>query len=220
MKKKFIILCVSSIIFFILVNIFYGFFYEDNIENIMDKILFRTKYYSREILEKTIKYNNIGNDNIIRKNNISIRLANINYKESSGILKANFELSSNEANSFDKISYMMKINDKQNVFYNERVGEKLYVDNLDYLLFNNNLYNKLSNKRLDTDKLDDETHLITLSKLNETTTNIEITLNLEKNYKIQENLYIEFLNLIYQPKSNNSHKVFDGFGSFSFVINF
>ena len=81
MKNKFIILCVSSIFFFILVNIFYGFFYEDNIENIMDKILFRTKYYSREILEKTIKYNNIGNDNIIRKNNISMRLANINYKE-------------------------------------------------------------------------------------------------------------------------------------------
>ena len=38
-----------------------------------------------------------------------------------------------------------------------------------------------------------------LSKLNDTTTNIEITLNLEKNYQIHENLYIEFLDLIYKP---------------------
>lgn len=220
MKKKIIILCILSTILFILVNIFYGFFYEDNIENIMDKILFRTRYYSREILEKSAEYNNIGDNNILNKNNISIRLSNINYEETSGLLKASFELSSTEANFLDKISYIMKINDKETLFYNERVGEKLYVDNLDYLLFNHDLYNKLSAKKLNTYKLDNETNLITLTKINDNTQNIEIFLNLEKNYKIQESLYFEFLDLIYKPESNNSHKVFDGYGSFRFIINF
>ena len=220
MKKKFIILWIFSIILFILVNIFYGFFYEDNIEKIVDKILFRTKYYSREILEESVEYSNTQNDNKLTKNNISIRLENIKYEETSGILKANFELSSIEPNYLNEISYIMKIDDKKNIFYNERVGEKLYVDNLDYLLFNHDLYDKLSTKKLNTDRLEIKENLINLSKTNDNTTNIEILLNLEKHYKIQNCLSFEFLNLIYKPKSYNSYKVFNGFGSFKFVINF
>lgn len=220
MKKKFIILGILAIIILICINLLYGFFYEDNIKNIMDKILFRTKYHSREIIDKQVLYGNFEKDSMITKNNISLKLSSINYEETSGILNADFELSSTEPNFLEEICYIMKINDKQNIFYNKRVGEKLYVDNLDYLLFNHDLYNKLSSKNLKTDKSENTTNLITLSKLNNNTTNIKILLYLEKNYKVQESLSFEFFDLIYKPESNNSHKVFDSFGSFRFIINF
>ena len=222
MKKKFIILSILIIIFIILINLFYGFFYDDNIENVMDKILFRTKYYSREILDKHLEYNNIndGEEYILSKNNISIKLLNINYEESSGNLKANFEVYANDDKTLNKIHFLSKINDDNNIFYNKQTGVRLYVDNLDYLLYNNNLYDKLSTKNLDTSKLDNENNSISTSQKDSKTKNIEITLNLGENYKIQNSLYIEYLNIIYKPELHNSYKVFNSYGSFRFIIDF
>ena len=222
MKKKFIILGILAVVILICINLLYGFFYEDNIENIMDKILFRTKYHSREIIDKHLKYNNIKDEEeyILSKNNISIKLLDINYEESSGNLKALFEIYTTDDKTLNKIHFIPKINDNNNILYNKQVGVKLYVDNLDYLLYNNNLYNKLSTKSFSTNKLDNDDNSIITTQKDSKTKNIEITLNLGENYKIQEYLSFEFLNIIYKPELDNSYKVFNSYGSFRFIIDF
>lgn len=219
MKKKFIILGILTILILICINLLYGFFYEDNIKNVVDKFIFRNKYYSREIMDKQMLYGDFENNNILTKNNISIQLSNISYDQPSGKLNAIFEVSANDNQSLDKICFLLKVNDNKNIFYNKRVGEKLFVDNLDYLLYNNDLYYKLSTKNLDTSSLEKQNPIGTSQK-DDQTKNVEMTLYLGENYEISDDLYIEFLNLIYKPTSSNSHKVFDGYGSFRFVINF
>lgn len=219
MKKKFIVLGILAIIILICINLLYGFFYEDNIKNVVDKFIFRNKYYSREIMDKQVLYGNFESDNQLTKNNISIQLSDISYDQPSGKLDAIFEVSANDNQALDKICFLLKVNDNKNIFYNKRVGEKLFVDNLDYLLYNNDLYYKLSTKDLDTSSLEKQNPIGTSPKDTNSKT-IEMTLYLGENYEISDNLYIEFLNLIYKPTSSNSHKVFDGYGSFRFVITF
>lgn len=218
-KKKFIILSILTIVILVCINLFYGFFYEDNIKNVVDKIIFRTKYYSREIIDKQVLYGDFENNNMITKKNISMQLSNINYDQTNGKLDVNFKVSTNNNQSLDKICFLLKVNDNKNVFYNKRVGEKLFVNNLDYLLYNNDLYYKLSTKDLDTSKLEND-GLISTPQQNKNSKNIEITLYLGENYEVSDNLYIEFLNLIYKPELDNSYKIFNSYGSFRYIINF
>lgn len=222
MVKKFIIIGVILFIFFILVNIFYGFFYEDNVDNLIDKLSFRMKYYSREILECNLNYNKdeANINNVISKDNISIELYNINYDQSSGKLETNFKIYLNNEQNLEKLRFMLRVHDNKNIYYNKSVGDILFVGNTDYLLYNKNLYFKLSSKGLDTKKLDDDTSFNLSNSENGNYKILSLTFNLGANYKISDNLYIEFLDLIYKPESDNCYKIFKHLGEFKYKISF
>lgn len=220
MGKKFIAIGIFFLILFIFVNIFYGFFYEDNIDSLLDKITFRIKYYSREILEYSLDYNKNEMHSIISKDNISIELSNINYEQSSGKLTADFNFYTNDEKNLEKLRFMLRIHDNKNIYYNKSVGDNLFVGNTDYLLYNKNLYFKLSTKGLDTSKLDEDTSFKFSNLENGKCKALSVVLDLDENYKISDNLYIEFLDLIYKPKYDNSYKVFNYLGEFRYKISF
>lgn len=219
LKKKFIFICIALLIFFVLINILYDFFYGDDIDNLYDKLYFRFRYYSREILETTINYNDSNTNNVLSKDNISIKLSSIDYEKSSGLLKANFEIYTKDESFLDKLHFMLRIHNNTELFYNSSVGDMLFVGNTDYLLYNKNLYPKLSAKKFDISKLDEATRVDIVNTSNTNCKSIELNFNLGENYEIQDKLYIEFLDLIYKPLYKISHKVFDPLGEFRFIIN-
>lgn len=220
MKKKFIVIGIFFFIFFVFVNIFYGFFWEDNIDNLLDKIYFRIKYNSREILETSLKYNKNKLPIIISKDNISVELYNINYEQSSGQMITNFKIYSNDGQTLEKLRFMLRVHDNKNVYYNKSVGDNLFVGNTDYLLYNKNLYYKLSTKGLDTGKLNDDTTFKLSNSEKSNCKNLSLSFNLDKNYKISDSVYIEFLDLIYKLEQNNSYKIFNYLGEFRYKISF
>ncbi len=220
MGKKFIIICIFFFVFFILVNIFYGFFYEDNIDSLQDKITFRIKYYSREILEHSFNNNENELPAITSKDNISIELSNINYEQESGKMTINFKFYTNDEKNLEKLRFMLRIHDNKNIYYNKSVGDNLFVGNTDYLLYNKNLYSKLSTKGLDTSKLDEDTSFKFSNLENGKYKTLSLTFNFGENYKISDNLYIEFLDLIYKPECDNSYKLFNYLGEFRYKISF
>lgn len=219
MGKKFIIIGIFFFIFFIFVNIFYGFFYEDNINSLRDKITFRIKYYSREILEQCLEYNKDSYAKI-SKDNISIELYNLSYEQSSGLLSINFNFYTNDKQILEKLRFMLRVHDDKNIYYNKSVGDLLFVGNTDYLLYNKNLYSKLSTKGLDTNQLDEDTSFNISNLENGKYKTLSLTFNLGENYKISDNLYIEFLDLIYKPQYNNCYKIFNYLGEFKYKISF
>lgn len=219
LKKKFVFIIIGLLMCFILINILYDFFYGDDIDNLYDKLYFRFRYYSREIIETTINSNDDSANNVLFQNNISVKLSSIDYDKTSGLLNANFDIYTNNEESLDKLRFMLCIHDDKSIFYNSSVGDMIFVGNTDYLLYNKNLYSKLSAKKLDVSKLDEDTQFNIVSTPNTSYKSIELNLNLGKNYEIQDKLYIEFLDLIYKTPNNTSHKIFDPLGEFKFVIN-
>lgn len=216
MKKKFFIISICFIVFFILINIFYDFFYGDNINNIIDKILFRKNYYLREILE--CNYNEKNSVAILSKNNISIKLSNVNYETEAGVLNVNFDIYTNNNEVLNELRFMLCVHDNKTMFYNNSVGDMLFVGNTDYLVYNKNLYSKLSTKKLNYSKLNEEKKFDIVNTSSPSCKNIKLEFNLGENYKIQDKLYIEFLDLIYKPQNDTSHKIFNPLGEFKFVI--
>ena len=105
------------------------------------------------------------------------------------------------------------------MFYNSIIRKKMYVDNTDYLLYNHNLYNKLSFKDFNIDNLNDKQFSIVNSNT-KNEKNIEVCLNLKENYELSNNLYIEILGLIYKPKLENSYKLFDSIGELKYIVKF
>ncbi len=219
MRKKFVIIVILFIVFFILVNTFYGFFYEDNVGNLLDKITFRIKYYSREILEYNLDYNKDKNA-IISKDNISAELYDTNYDPLSGQLTINFKFYTNNEKLIERLRFMLRVHDDEKIYYNHSVGDQLFVGNTDYLLYNKNLYPKLSTKGFDTSKLDEETSFRFSSLENGKYKTLSLTFNLGKNNETSNNFYVEFLDIIYAPKYDNSYKVFDYLGEFRYKISF
>lgn len=212
MKKKVIILSILFIVFFILINIFYDFFYGDN-ASLLDKILFRKKYYSREIVECNVDYNNP--EGTISKNNITVKLVSLKYEEESGELEAEFDFNVEDGTELYEICAMLRIHDGQNIFYNSCVGRKMFLGETDYTLYNKNLYQKISTKGFEVSKQnepkEEETPLGRKGKLN---------FNLEKNYKISDKLYIEFLDVIVQMEPIDYYKPMYPLGEYRFIINF
>ena len=219
MRKKFVIIVILFIVFFILVNTFYGFFYEDNVGNLLDKITFRIKYYSREILEYNLDYNKDKNA-IISKDNISAELYDTNYDPLSGQLTINFKFYTNNEKLIERLRFMLRVHDDEKIYYNHSVGDQLFVGNTDYLLYNKNLYPKLSTKGFDTSKLDEETSFRFSSLENGKYKTLSLTFNLGKNNETSNNFYVEFLDIIYAQKYDNFYKVFDYLGEFRYKISF
>lgn len=218
MKKKIIIIFILYIIISILVNIFYGFFYEDDIGNIIDKLNFRKKYNSRKIVTQTYDAKNDTNS-MFSNNIVSISLSNLSYKKNEGKLKFNLIFSLKDKKTIEDLCFILKVHNNNNMFYNSIIGKKMYVDNTDYLLYNHNLYNKLSFKDFNIDNLNDKQFSIVNSNT-KNEKNIEVCLNLKENYELSNNLYIEILGLIYKPKLENSYKLFDSIGELKYIVKF
>lgn len=217
LKTKFIFIVITLLISFVLINILYDFFYGDDIDNLYDKLYFKFKYYSREILETTINYDSISTDNVLCKGNISIKLSSVDYEKSSGLLKTNFEIYSNDKSFLDELRFMLCVHNDTELFYNSPIGDMLFVGNTDYLLYNKSLYSKLSAKKFDISKLDEDTKFDIVSTSNTHCKSIELEFNIGT--EMQSRVYIEFLDLIYKQLYNVSRKVFDPLGEFRFVIN-
>lgn len=218
--KKFIIVVLWLLFLGLIINLLYDFFRGDNVNNLYDKLYFRAKYYSREIIETTINYNDTSKNNIISKNNISIKLSNISYEKENGLLNANFEIYTNDNSYLEKLRFMLCAHDDKSMFYNKSVGDMLFVGNTDYLLYNKDLYSKLSNKKYDIIKLDVDSQFRINNTENTNCKSVELKFNLGKNEIIQDKFYIEFLDLIYRQLNQVSNKIFDPLGEFKFIIEF
>lgn len=219
MKKKIIFISIWLIIIFILINVLYGFFYEDDISSIFDKIAFKKNYYSREILECNVDNNN-EEENIISKNNMSVELVSINYEQESGMLNAEFDFYTDDEIRLEKMRAMLRVHDDKNIFYNKSVGNMLYLGGTDYILYNRKLYSKLSNKNFDISKMDEEKEFNFSVRPGKNGKKLKLEFNLGENYKISDSLYIEFLDLIYKPNFDTSQKPIYPLGEFKFIINF
>jgi len=220
LRKKFIIISILFFCFFILINIFYGFFYDDNIDNLLDKLSFRINYYSREILEQCLDYNKTKLPTIISKDDMSIELSNINYEQSSKKLSIDFNFYTNDERNLEKLRFMLRVHDGKKIYYNKSVGDNLFVGNTDYLLYNKNLYFKLSTKGLDSSKLDENTSFNLSDLENGKYKTLSLIFNLGENCNTLDNLYIEFLDLIYKPEYDNCYKIFNYLGELKYKISF
>lgn len=214
MKKKVIILSILFIVFFILINIFYDFFYGDN-ASLLDKILFRKKYYSREIVECNVDYNNP--EGTISKNNITVKLVSLKYEEGSGELEAEFDFNVEDGTRLRELRAMLRVHDNQEIFYNSSIGDMLFLGETDYVLYNSNLYSRLSTKNFGIAK--QNTTDFNFSTMYDKK-NLKLNLKLGKNYEVLGNLYIEFLDVIYMTDSYYCYKPMYPLGEYKFIINF
>lgn len=224
-KKKIIIALVYVLILCIIINILHVLFYKEYMgllqycKSFSDEINLKTEYYSRKIIKSTLDYSNYSQEkNVMSTDQISINLSNINYDQNSGILKMKFIFYMNDGQCLESVRFKLKIYDKKYLFYENQIGSIYYMDNLDYLFYNEDLYNKIANKKLDTSKLNQN------SKCNKFKEDIyqilEVELNVGQNYKIQDSLHIEFLNLIYNPLGDFYYKAIEPLGEIKYIINF
>lgn len=216
MKKKIIIILILYITISILVNVFYSFFYGDDISNIIDKVDFRKKYYSRKIVVQNYD-SKINTNSVFSEDMVSISLYNMSYEKKEGKLKFNLNFFLNDKRQIEDLCFILRVYTNNDILYNSIIGEKMYVDNTDYLLYNHTLYNSLSVKNFNTDNLND-TKFSIVNSLTENTKSIEVCLDIEKNYEITDNLYVEILDLIYKPALDNQYKLFDTLGELKFIV--
>lgn len=220
--KKFLIIILWITILNILISIFYGLFFTNDFQELKDEILFRTNYYSREIVSTTLDYSNIEDNinNVLSKENISIKITSISYYQSSGKLKLNLEFYTNDGQDLEQIMCMLRVCDNENIFYNDMLGVAESVDKIDYLVYTKKLYNNFDIKNLTTMKVDKKiTGNIYYSNV-ENYKNVELDLDLEDNYEISNELNIKILDLIYTPAGDFSYKPIEPLGEFKFTIKF
>ncbi len=216
MKKKIIIILILYITISILVNVFYSFFYGDDISNIIDKVDFRKKYYSRKIVVQNYD-SKINTNSVFSEDMVSISLYNMSYEKKEGKLKFNLNFFLNDKRQIEDLCFILRVYTNNDILYNSIIGEKMYVDNTDYLLYNHTLYNSLSFKNFNTDNLND-TKFSIVNSLTKNTKSIEVCLDIKKNYEITDNLYVEILDLIYKPVLDNQYKLFDTLGELKFIV--
>lgn len=220
--KKFLIIILWIAILNIFVSIFYGFFFANDFQELKDEIFFRIKYYSREIVSINLSYNDIkdNKNNVISKENISVKITDINYDQSSGKLKLNLEFYTNDGQNLENIMCMLRICDSKNVFYNDMLGIAEMVDNIDYLVYTQKLYNNFDIKKLNIMKIDKEINGTFYTSNDENYKNIELKLDLDANYEFSNELSIKLLDLIYTPAGDFSYKPIEPLGEFRFTIDF
>ncbi len=229
MKKKFIIILIWLVIINILINICYYLIIEDGINIIIPELAFKFRYHFRERVSISLDYDNYEKNNVISKENASIKLSNIKYEKESGKLNLKLEFFENNDYALDQIGGVIRIYDDKKIFFHGSFGGS-FDDwkNMEYLLFNRDLYGEVNytdtyNQKL-YGKLDDSN--LNLDKLlnnvfENDTINTELSLDLGKDYEINNNLYIDILD--YQYKSVDEfvyNKPMEPLGEFKFIINF
>lgn len=226
-KKKFIIVVAYVLVLVVIINILHLFFYnkiayyKDQLKLIPEKISFRKEYHSREIMKMTLNYDNYSqNENVISTENISIKLKDINYDKPSGILKANFDFYMTDGQCLEDVRFKLKSTDKEYLFYDNQVGDITYMDNFDYLFYNQRYFFKVANKNLNQSKLNRREEFEIADSEDGMYKTFQMELKLGENYEIKERLDIDFLNVLYRPLGDFLYKSIEPIGEFKFVVNF
>lgn len=214
-KKKFILIIIWLLLLGIIINILYGFIYENDAELLKEELKFNFRYYTRTVVQASLNYEEEKQPStVVSKNNISIKLNDINYDKITGKLKLDFEFYTNDNQIFGKnIGAIARIYDSKNIFYNSLIGNAV-TENKEQLL------NKSVNKKLDDSKINNSNFEIFDSE-NRNSKKVEIDLELSENYEISENLNIEFLDFTYKIVDEFLyHRAIEPMGEFKFVVNF
>lgn len=231
MKNKFIIILIWFAIINILINICYYLIIEDGINIIIPELAFKFRYHFRERVSISLDYDNYEKNNVISKENASIKLSNIKYEKESGKLNLKFELYEKNDYILDRIGGVIRIYDDKKIFFHGSFGGS-FDDwkNMEYLLFdkdlygevnytdtyNQKLYGKLDDSNLNLDKYIMFNNIGTYE-----TINAELSLDLGKDYEINNNLYIDILDYQYKSVDEFVHnKPMEPLGEFKFIINF
>lgn len=226
MKKKIFVILLVLVIAFLIVNLSYDFFMLDGVKGIREKILYRNFYKNREILE------NIDGSNELIKNDIKVTLKEKTYDQQTGKLRLFFEFENVKGEIISDLNTMIRIHDDSKIFYNKATADNsLYVDDIDYFIYDYPLYSMLSTKDYMIDDIDfDEKFFVFYVEEKDEKTGelvkkqdrkeLEIILNLGEGYEIKDYLYVEFIDLIYQSVNSVSKKPFDYLGEFKFKIEF
>lgn len=232
MKKKIFAILIWLIIINILINIFYYLIMENGINIIIPQLAFKLKYYFREVAEVTVDYNDLDKNNVVSKNNISIKLSSINYEQASGELNLKFEFYTNNDNILENIGSVLRIYDNKKIFYHGYGGTTIWdSDTATNLLLGKNMYGEFDESNFYNKKLFgelDDTNFN--SGLGTTITGLdnddepvieEVTLNLGKGYEISDNLYIDFLDFQYKSVDEFVwRKAIEPLGELKFIVNF
>lgn len=214
-KKKFILIIIWLLLLGIIINILYGFIYENDAELLKEELKFNFRYYTRTVVQASLNYEEEKQPSaVVSKNNISIKLNDISYDKITGKLKLDFEFYTNDNQIFCKnIGAIARIYDSKNIFYNSLIGNAV-TENKEQLL------NKSVNKKLDDSKINNSDFEIFDSE-NGNSKKVEIDLELGENYEISENLNIEFLDFTYKIVDEFLyHRAIEPMGEFKFVVNF
>lgn len=211
MKKKFFIILLLLIVAFVIVNLSYDFFMADGIKSIREKIVYRKFYNEREILE------NVNNETALTHGDITVELKEKSYDKETGKVRLFFVFSNiKDIGIFDMYS-MIRVHDGTKIYFNKAVGEnKKFVDDIDYFVYNYHLYSMLSSKGFEIDDIDynEKFFFMTEGKTQE----LEIILDIGKEYQSGDSIYVEFLDLLFSQGAGNPQKAFDYLGEFRFKI--
>lgn len=211
MKKKIFIVFVLFIIAFIIVNLSYDFFMADGVKSIREKIAYRKFYNEREILE------NVNNENALTHGDITVELKEKSYDKETGKVRLFFVFNNiKDIGIFDMYS-MIRVHDGSKIYFNKAVGEnKTFVDDIDYFVYNYHLYSMLSSKGFEIDDIDFDEKFFFMREGD--TQELEIILDIGKEYQKGDIIYVEFLDLLFSQGAGIPQKAFDYLGEFRFKI--
>ena len=211
MKKKVFIVFVIFIIAFVIVNLLYDFFMADDVKSIREKIVYRKFYNEREILE------NVNNENALTHGDIIVELKEKSYDKETGKVRLFFVFNNiKDIGIFDMYS-MIRVHDGSKIYFNKAVGEnKTFVDDIDYFVYNYHLYSMLSSKGFEIDDIDFDEKFFFMREGD--TQELEIILDIGKEHKKGDIIYVEFLDLLFSQGAGIPQKAFDYLGEFRFKI--
>lgn len=211
MKKKIFIVFVLFIIDFIIVNLSYDFFMADGVKSIREKIAYRKFYNEREILE------NVNNENALTHGDIIVELKEKSYDKETGKVRLFFVFNNiKDIGIFDMYS-MIRVHDGSKIYFNKAVGEnKTFVDDIDYFVYNYHLYSMLSTRGVEIDDIDFDEKFFFMREGD--TQELEIILDIGKEHKKGDIIYVEFLDLLFSQGAGIPQKAFDYLGEFRFKI--
>ena len=211
MKKKIFIVFVLFIIDFIIVNLSYDFFMADGVKSIREKIAYRKFYNEREILE------NVNNENALTHGDIIVELKEKSYDKETGKVRLFFVFNNiKDIGIFDMYS-MIRVHDGSKIYFNKAVGEnKTFVDDIDYFVYNYHLYSMLSTRGFEIDDIVFDEKFFFMREGD--TQELEIILDIGKEHKKGDIIYVEFLDLLFSQGAGIPQKAFDYLGEFRFKI--
>lgn len=213
MIKKLIVILFVMAFFTVVLNLTYDFFMIGDNIGVYDNVFFRKTYANREILEGQV------NAESLEHNDMRIWVKSSSYDKETGRLEILFEFEDVNKVEMNDLCMKLRVHDDSYVFYNKVVGNKLFADEIDYFVYNYDLYNLLSSEGFNTEKENlTEKYYFTGG---EKGGGIPMVLNLGKGYEIDNYLYVEFLDMLYNKDYDTRvNKVFDKLGEFKFKFKF
>lgn len=213
MIKKLTIIFLLMVFFGIAINLTYDFFMIGDNISVYDNFFYRKTYANREILEGNV------NDVSLEHNGMRVWVRSSSYDKETGNLKIVFEFEDVNKIKMNNLCMKARVHDDSYIFYNKVIGEELYSDEIDYFVYKYDLYHLLSTEGFNTEKESlTEKYYFTGG---EKGGRIPMVLNLGKGYEIDNYLYVEFVDMLYDEYFDvGVKKIFEGLGEFRFKFEF